>query len=197
MCFFMEELVEMVNKTNSRLLYEDLVTNIKNKDRSILDQDDEEKYQLLNVFEMLWNVDPSQQLLQFEQTSHDEPSKTKNIKGHALTVKEEYLDADKNGRCKLIDICERVRKSIKKGNNILCSFLDSTVSEAGNNKTIHFPLQGSDPVCMLMLNSEQAEQTFIKAIDHSLITNWEHFEYILSFIIENRLLRIYLAYSQN
>ena len=44
MCFFMEELVEMVNKTNSRLLYEDLVTNIKNKQKGLLENDDEEKY---------------------------------------------------------------------------------------------------------------------------------------------------------
>lgn len=58
MCFFMEEVIEMVNKTNSRLLYEDLVTNIKNKDKMKVD-DDEDKYMLLNVFEMLWNVDPS------------------------------------------------------------------------------------------------------------------------------------------
>lgn len=50
---------------------------------------------------------------------------------------------------------------------------------------------------MLMLDSEHAEQTFIKAIDHSLIQDWEHFEFLLSFIIENRLLRIYLAYEQN
>ena len=33
-----------------------------------------------------------------------------NIKGHALTVKEEYLDADKKGRCKLIEICDKVRR---------------------------------------------------------------------------------------
>ena len=48
MCFFMEEIVEMVNKTNSRLLYEDLVCNIKNKENgnkleTSMD-DEEDKY---------------------------------------------------------------------------------------------------------------------------------------------------------
>lgn len=67
MCFFMEEIVEMVNKTNSRLLYEDLVCNIKNKENgnkleTSMD-DEEDKYQLLNVFEMLWNVDPSSEVI--------------------------------------------------------------------------------------------------------------------------------------
>jgi hypothetical protein len=60
LCFFMDEIVEMVNKTNSRLLYDDLISNIKNKSAKEALQsqsNDDDKYQLLNVFEMLWNVD--------------------------------------------------------------------------------------------------------------------------------------------
>jgi hypothetical protein len=56
----MDEIVEMVNKTNSRLLYDDLISNIKNKSAKEALQstaNDDDKYQLLNVFEMLWNVD--------------------------------------------------------------------------------------------------------------------------------------------
>jgi len=52
-----------------------------------------------------------------------------------------------------------------------------------------FPIEMNS--CMMMLGSEQDEQTFINALDHSLIKSWEHFEYVLSFILENRFLRIY------
>tara|TARA_B110000285_G_C14570688_1_gene357686 strand:- start:185 stop:346 length:162 start_codon:yes stop_codon:yes gene_type:complete len=31
LCFLMDEIVDMVNKTNSRLLYDDLISSIKNK----------------------------------------------------------------------------------------------------------------------------------------------------------------------
>lgn len=77
----MSELIDLVNKTNSRLLYDDLVKTISKKS-----QDDADQYQLLNTFEMLWNVEKSEQ--------------NKAFKGHALTVKEEYLDSDK-----LVQIC--------------------------------------------------------------------------------------------
>jgi len=44
---------------------------------------------------------------------------------------------------------------------------------------------------MLMISTEEGEAAFMRALDHTKIENWEHFEYLLSFIIENRLLRIY------
>lgn len=47
---------------------------------------------------------------------------------------------------------------------------------------------------MLMLPTEQVELSFIRAIDQQKIESWQHFEYLLSFILENRLLRIYQAY---
>jgi hypothetical protein len=60
--FFMPELIELVNKTNSRLLYSDLVQSIslqkENSDKP-LEEQNENEYHLLNVFEMLWNVDKS------------------------------------------------------------------------------------------------------------------------------------------
>jgi hypothetical protein len=49
----------------------------------------------------------------------------------------------------------------------------------------------------MMLGSEQAERTFLQAIDHTKIESWKHFEYLLCFILENRCLRIYQAYLQN
>ena len=53
----MPELIDLVNKTNSRLLYDDLVKSISRSKSQEFSADDENLYQLLNVFEMLWNVD--------------------------------------------------------------------------------------------------------------------------------------------
>ena len=50
---------------------------------------------------------------------------------------------------------------------------------------------------MLMIHTEEGEAAFMRALDHTKIENWEHFEYLLSFIIENRLLRIYQAHLQS
>ena len=61
LCFFMPELIDLVNKTNSRLLYDDLVKSISRSKSQELSTDDENLYQLLNVFEMLWNVDKTKQ----------------------------------------------------------------------------------------------------------------------------------------
>jgi hypothetical protein len=55
----MPELIDLVNKTNSRLLYDDLVKSISKSKSQELSVDDENQYQLLSVFEMLWNVDKS------------------------------------------------------------------------------------------------------------------------------------------
>ena len=47
LCFFMDEIVEMVNKTNSRLLYDDLMSNIKkcqNKSAMLTSSTDDDKY---------------------------------------------------------------------------------------------------------------------------------------------------------
>lgn len=131
LCFFMDEIVEMVNKTNSRLLYDDLIKNIKNKNKQAITQTDDDQYQLLNVFEMLWNVNDNE--VQIE----DSGEKTaKSIKGHALTVKEEYLETNSQTKNSLlIQICENVRVNSK------CSFLESTI-EGKNKQNIIFPLQG-------------------------------------------------------
>lgn len=99
LCFFMDEIVEMVNKTNSRLLYDDLITNIKKcqiKSSALTTSStDDDKYQLLNVFEMLWNIE--------NQNDETTQNQTKGIKGHALTVKEEYLETNPTSKtCLLI-----------------------------------------------------------------------------------------------
>jgi hypothetical protein len=47
---------------------------------------------------------------------------------------------------------------------------------------------------MLFIDSEEAELSFIKAIDEAKIQSWLHFEYLLSFILENRFLRIFDAF---
>ena len=50
---------------------------------------------------------------------------------------------------------------------------------------------------MLMLPSEQVELSFIRAIEQQNIESWQHFEYLLSFILENRLLQIYQAHHSS
>lgn len=49
----------------------------------------------------------------------------------------------------------------------------------------------------MFLADEAAELAFVKAIDHSLIKDWQHFEYLLSFLLENRFIRIYSAYLRH
>jgi len=39
----------------------------------------------------------------------------------------------------------------------------------------------------------QDEMTFIKAVDPNKITSWKEFEFLISVLIENRLLRLYQA----
>ena len=145
---------------------------------------------------MLWNVDNSSSVKPAQEAKNGaiKDKSDAKIKGHALTVKEEFLQADpETGRCPLIEICTRIREL--SGSN----FLESEVSEA---KT---PF-GSFPICtadhsgkesMLILGSEDAEQSFVKAINDEKIKSWQQFEYVLSFIIENRFFRIYQAYLQN
>ena len=86
LCFFMPELIDLVNKTNSRLLYDDLVKSLNVSKREA--SDDADQYQLLNTFEMLWNVDKTSPIQEQEEDK-------KSFKGHALTVKEEFLESDK------------------------------------------------------------------------------------------------------
>mmetsp|Transcript_21068 Transcript_21068/g.32638 ORF Transcript_21068/g.32638 Transcript_21068/m.32638 type:complete len:99 (-) Transcript_21068:1057-1353(-) len=50
---------------------------------------------------------------------------------------------------------------------------------------------------MLMIPSEEGENALIRAIDSEKIENWEQFEYVLSFILENRFLRIYQQFLQS
>jgi len=78
-----------------------------------------------------------------------------------LTIKDEFINA-------LIDICALAS---------LGSFLDCSPQKA----------------FLISLDTKEKlfiveEDLFVKSIDASLIKNWEDFEYVLSVIIENRLL---------
>ena len=89
------------------------------------------------------------------------------VQGMALTVKEECIDL-------IIDICTNIRPE---------SFLqfcehDSPMYCASADELIIIP----------------DENQLIIAIDQKQITSWSEFEYILSIIIENRLLRLYQAH---
>lgn len=101
LCFFMEELIELVNKTNNRLLCRDLVKNLEKPIKLEEEADQDDRYQLLNMFEMLWNIDSQNN---GENISFNE--KTTKAKGHALMIKEEYLKDDS----RMISICEKLRE---------------------------------------------------------------------------------------
>ena len=59
LCFFSKELIDLVNKTNSKLLYADLLRTAQNDKPSSSSTEDTEQddYSLLNTFEMLWNIE--------------------------------------------------------------------------------------------------------------------------------------------
>lgn len=63
LCFLQKELIEIVNKTNTRLLYAQYFEKLEKEGRqrvsnaeTIVDAK-EDDYKLLNAFEMLWNLD--------------------------------------------------------------------------------------------------------------------------------------------
>ena len=61
LCFFTQDLIDLVNKTNSRLLCKDLISkHLTEEAKQVSTEDDDDKYQLLNAFEMLWNVNEKQ-----------------------------------------------------------------------------------------------------------------------------------------
>ena len=56
--FFSKDLIELVNKTNNRLLYCDLLSKKSSGSQENVTQ--QQDYQLLNAFEMLWNIENTQ-----------------------------------------------------------------------------------------------------------------------------------------
>ena len=85
--------------------------------------------------------------------------------GHALTVKTEYLDV-------IVSICKAIRPK---------SFLQYCKEES--------PMLCEGDQGELALIPDEA--MLIKAIDQKQITSWADFEYVLTVIVENRLLRLY------
>ena len=77
------------------------------KKDSEVDMGDSDEYQLLNSFEMLWNVGETTQGSSGQQS--DSLILQGAIKGHALTVKEEYFSSENGLEFPLIDICREVR----------------------------------------------------------------------------------------
>ena len=65
--FFSKDLIEFVNKTNNRLLYCDLLH--KKQQASQGAAAGSQDYQLLNAFEMLWNIENTQAHIQSQDKS--------------------------------------------------------------------------------------------------------------------------------
>ena len=88
------------------------------------------------------------------------------VQGHALTIKDEYIP-------QLISICQGV---------------SHTFLESSEDKAIFWSADTKQKLFVL------EEEVLVKAIDSSLIKNWEDFEFSLSVIIENRLLQLYQSH---
>lgn len=99
-------------------------------------------------------------------------------------IKEEYLKDDS----RMIGICEKLREP--------GDFLNAKnpLQNEQQGRAVTFPIQSCKNGMKLMISTEEDELSFIRAIDGDKIEDWHHFEYLLSFILENRLLRIYQAY---
>ena len=112
LCFFSKELIELVNNTNTKLLYADFLIKTNRKTESVRP---DPEYHLLNSFELLWNVEGQQaddccekiaeqsveemnlvDILSHEpkqeETKEARPEPTPTVMGHACSVKMECLD---------------------------------------------------------------------------------------------------------
>lgn len=89
--------------------------------------------------------------------------------GHALTVKLDCLD-------QVLPICTLIRPS---------SFLQFAKEDSPM-------LCEGDSGGELILIPDEA--MLIKAIDQKQITSWSEFEYVLTVVVENRILRLYQAH---
>lgn len=117
----------------------------------------------MNLVEIL-SHDPKPKKIKVEDSGKDMKSQT--VMGHALTVKTEFLDV-------IVSICTAIRPK---------SFIQLCKEE-------------SPMLCEGEIESELVlipdEAMLIKSIDQKQITSWADFEYILTVIVENRLLRLY------
>ena len=90
------------------------------------------------------------------------------VKGFALTVKENYIDG-------ILDICEKVRPS--------------TFLQAGASFAEERPLICPGNIDELVIVAD--ETALICAIDPKQIVSWPDFEYVLCLVLENRILKLY------
>ena len=97
------------------------------------------------------------------------------MKGLALSLKDEYLSPQ--GFEKLLQIFDDVKKPAK--------FLQGPCVLTGQDASLNF------------LVDENAELAFVKSINQSLIKDWDHFEFLLCFLVENRFIRIYASFLQH
>ena len=94
LCFFSKDLIDLVNKTNSKLLYADFLSKTTSVEQSskaqVSAQTDEstekDDYTLLNTFEMLWNIDGTAQHKKPEslQPSNDQQNTEEGKEGNEI-----------------------------------------------------------------------------------------------------------------
>ena len=98
------------------------------------------------------------------------PTNEEQVRGFALTVKSTFVD-------NITSLCTQIRPK---------SFLQYDRDDA--------PFQASSSADQLVFI--QNEAALIGAIDSKEVKTWNEFEYVLSVVIENRLLIIYRAHLE-
>ncbi|TNV82591.1 hypothetical protein FGO68_gene6089 [Halteria grandinella] len=221
--FFDKELIDFVNKTNNKLLYCDLLQKKQQAGATSSQQAEatQQDYQLLNAFEMLWNIENnSSQPNAVEVKARQENliSKSKEVKG--TQSGEIYLDDQlpSSENMDLVRILSHDQTLIDAKEETYKATAGATTSKVqGHALTIkdEFISQllsiclsvssgaffSNDPQKAVFFTLDTEEKLFlleedllIKSIDSSLIKNWDDFEYTLALIIENRLLQLYQSH---
>ena len=92
---------------------------------------------------------------------------SEEVKGFALTVKDSFIET-------ILDVCQQIRP---------LSFLDPSSQDEDR------PFSCNGDVDQMLLIAD--ETALICALDAKQILSWPDFEYVLSLVIENRMLRLY------
>jgi len=189
MCFIMPCFIDLVNKVNTKLLYGDLIQNSsRSAATTISNASSSQEYALLNAFELLWNLDKQSILMNSAQNGgHDSSGGTQqpdldcqldseqmNLV-QVLSHQEEQpelknaLSFKSDCVCQLVDICEQIRPG----------FLKTSAFQTSDRQQVYL----------------DDEVLFVKSIDSKAISSWEDFEFILSVVVENRILKVFVAHQ--
>lgn len=166
MCFVGPTLIDLVNRVNTKLLYSDLMNQKSSSSQR--------EYLLLNAFELLWNLDKSSLMMGGQSGDLDcqldsEQMNLVQVLSHSEEQPElkNALSFKHDSVQSLVTICQQIRPGFLR---------ESPFVQKGQ----------------VFIDDEQM---FIKCIDAKAITTWEQFEFVLSVIVENRILKVFVAHQ--